>query len=551
MEKFYGLTGLKLNIAIAVVAGTDFALFGYDQGVMGGLLTLPSFLKYFPEIDTANPPPGSTKSYASNLQGITVGGYTLGCFFGAVATIWLGNILGRKRTILVGSTIMIIGAILQASAFTLGQMIPARLITGFGNGMNTSTVPTWQAETSKSHRRGQMVMIEGSLIVFGVMLSYWIDLGFSFLEPSTISWRFPIAFQIILALFIVCTISGLPESPRWLVLKGRDQEALDVLCALNELPPDDKKVQSEFQAVKDTALEISKGGFRDCFKMNRNRNFHRTALAYVNQMFQQISGINIITYYAATIFEQNIGLSGFLSRLLAACNGTEYFMASWIAIFTIEKFGRRSLMIFGAAGQAFSMAVLAGTTSRVSTGLGITAAVFLFVFNSFFAVGWLGMTWLYPAEITPLNIRAPANAISTTANWIFNVSHILPERPIISSQPSQFMVVMVTPVAFANIGYRTYIIFATINAFMVPCVYFFFPETAYRSLEEMDEIFHKATGPFDVVKVAFEVPHRFGKKGELLIDYDETEEAQMYAERRRSSIAREEVEKNARQHREA
>ena len=83
--------------------------------------------------------------------------------------------------------------------------------------MNTSTVPTWQSETSKSHRRGQMVMIEGSLIVFGVMISYWIDLGFSFLEPSTVSWRFPIAFQIVLALFIVSLIPGLPESPRWQV----------------------------------------------------------------------------------------------------------------------------------------------------------------------------------------------------------------------------------------------------------------------------------------------------------------------------------------------
>jgi hypothetical protein len=99
------------------------------------------------------------------------------------------------------------------------------------------------------------------------------------------------------------------------------------------------------------------------------------------------------------------------------------------------------------------------------------------------------------------------------------------------------MVVMVTPVAFASIGYKTYIIFAVINAFMVPCVYFFFPETAYRSLEEMDEIFHKSTNPFDVVKVAFEVPHRYDKRGDLLISYEETEEAQMFAERRRSSVA--------------
>ena len=167
---------------------------------------------------------------------------------------------------------------------------------------------------------------------------------------------------------------------------------MHVLACLSDLPEDDPKIQSEFQAVKDVAFEMNKGGFKNCFDTNPNRNFHRTALGYVNQMFQQISGINIITYYAATIF-QRIGLSGFLSRLLAACNGTEYFLASWIAVFTIEKFGRRQLMLFGAAGQAASMAVLAGTTAYGGTTNGIVAAVFLFVFNSFFAVGWLGMTW--------------------------------------------------------------------------------------------------------------------------------------------------------------
>lgn len=112
---------------------------------------------------------------------------------------------------------------------------------------------------------------------------------------------------------------------------------------------------------------------------------------------------NIHSYYAATIFVR-IGLSNFLSRLLAALNGTEYFIASWIAIFTIEKFGRRKLMLFGAVGQSLSMVVLAASSkySDTNKSAGICAAVFLFVFNSFFAVGWLGMTWLYPSEITPL-----------------------------------------------------------------------------------------------------------------------------------------------------
>ncbi|KAI5247323.1 general substrate transporter [Aureobasidium subglaciale] len=516
-KKYYGLTGTKLNIAVGVIAGLDFLLFGYDQGVMGGLLTLPSFVGTFPEINTEHPPIGVSKAYTSTVQGISIACYNLGCFVGALATIWIGDWLGRRKTIFLGSAIMVIGATLQTSAFSLGHLIAGRIITGLGNGMNTSTVPSWQSECSKSHRRGQMVMIEGALITGGVMLSYWIDFGFSFLEPSTISWRFPIALQILFALIILIFIMGLPESPRWLVMKGKEDEAMNVLCALNDRTPDDTYIIAEFTAIKDSAMVMQQGGFRDLFTMDEDRNFHRVVLAYVNQMFQQISGINLITYYAANIYETSIGLSPFLSRILAAANGTEYFAASWIAVFTIEKFGRRQLMLFGAAGQAASMAILAGTTSRTSSGLGITAAVFLFVFNTFFAIGWLGMTWLYPAEIVPLRIRAPANALATSANWIFN-----------------FMVVMITPVAFQTIGYQTYIIFAVINAFIVPCVYFFYPETRLRSLEEMDEIFHKTTSVFNVVKVARETPNRYGKKGELLINYMDTEAAA--GARRRSSL---------------
>ncbi|KAJ9643437.1 hypothetical protein H2199_004116 [Coniosporium tulheliwenetii] len=408
--RYFGLEGTKLNIAIGVIAGIDFLLFGYDQG---------------------------------------------------------------------------------CSAFSLGHFIAGRIITGIGNGLNTSTVPTWQSETSKSHRRGQMVMVEGALITGGVCLSYWVDFGFSFLEPSTISWRFPIAFQIFFALIILAFILELPESPRWLILKGKEDEALTVLGALSAKSTDDPYVHSEFVAIKDTVFEMAAGGFRDLFARNKDRHLHRTILAYINQVFQQISGINLITYYAAYIYENEIGLTPFISRILAAAN----------------------------AGQSFSMVMLAIMTYLGGTGPGIVAAAFLFLFNTFFAIGWLGMTWLYPAEIVPLRIRAPANGLSTSANWAFN-----------------FMVVMITPVAFQNIGYQTYIIFAVINAFICPVVYFFYPETAYRSLEELDTIFHKSN-TFTVVKVAKNEPRRYGKNGELLIDYEATPEHAQFEERRRSSVA--------------
>ncbi|EXJ73621.1 uncharacterized protein A1O5_03383 [Cladophialophora psammophila CBS 110553] len=519
-QRYLGFRGLKLNIAIGIIAGIDFLLFGYDQGVMGGLLTLPAFTSVFPEIDTTKEGlQGLTQSQAnhkSTIQGISIGSYNLGCFCGAIACIWLGDILGRRKTIFLGSSIMVVGAILQATAFSLPHLIVGRIITGIGNGLNTSTVPTWQSECSKSHRRGQLVMVEGALITGGICISYWIDFGASFIQNQA-SWRFPIAFQIVFALIILCFILELPESPRWLILKGREEEAVQVLAALSDRSTQDKFILSEFAAIKDTVLEQEKATFRDLFTMDENRHLHRVALAYINQVMQQVSGINLITYYAATIYQNEIGLSPFISRILAACNGTEYFLASWIAVFIIEKVGRRKLMLFGAVGQSASMIVLAVMTKIGGQGPGIVAAMFLFIFNTFFAVGWLGMTWLYPSEIVPLRIRAPSSATSTSANWIFN-----------------FLVVMITPVSFSSIKWKTYLVFAVINAAMVPVVYVFYPETAYRSLEEMDTIFHKTKNIFTVVWTAKHEPHRYGKHGEVLIDYEETGEHR----RRLSSAAR-------------
>ena len=167
--------------------------------------------------------------------------------------------------------------------------------------------------------------IEGALITGGVCLSYWLDFGFSFLEPSSIAWRFPLAFQIIFAVTILLFILELPESPRWLVLKGREDEALSVLSALSGLPSDDSFICNEFNAIKDTVFEASEMSLRDLFTQDENRHLHRTLLAYVSQVFQQISGINLITYYAATIYQNEIRLTPLISRILAAANGTGKF----------------------------------------------------------------------------------------------------------------------------------------------------------------------------------------------------------------------------------
>ncbi|KAJ5998163.1 hypothetical protein N7522_009823 [Penicillium canescens] len=485
IPKFFGWRGRALNLAISSLGSLDFLLFGYDQGVTGGLLDLPSFTKYFTDIDTADPAiqnDPAVRSQRSLNQGIAVASYNLGCFFGAILTVFIGNPLGRRRTIFCGCVIMATGALLQATAFHLPHFIVGRIITGVGNGMNTSTVPTWQSESAKSHDRGKMVMIEGMLITAGITLSYWINYGFSFIGESEVAWRFPLAFQILFAVVIFTSILNLPESPRWLVMQGRNDDALEILECLNERSRDDPYIKNELLAIQETVKEMSKGSYRSLFDMSEYREFHRVALAYINQMFQQISGINLITYYAPSLYKE-IGLGeGNLPKLLAACNGTEYLMAAFIPIFIIEKVGRRPLMLFGAAGMSLSMAVLAGTNYRLTVlgdqQAGVGQAVFLFVFNTFFAIGWLGMTWLYPAEIVPLRIRAPTNALATSANWIFN-----------------FMVVMITPVAFDSIGYKTYIIFASTNV-------------------------------FNAVSFSIREPHRYDKHGQLKPEY--LEESVLY-----------------------
>jgi MFS family permease len=188
-----------------------------------------------------------------------------------------------------------------------------------------------------------------------------------------------------------------------------------------------------------------------------------------------IADPSLITYYLTSVLS-GMGLSDLMSRVISGVNGTCYFLTSLIAITIIERVGRRPLMLWTAAAQAVTMAVLAGLYNiehdgnKAAQGVSVLC---LFLFNTWFSIGWLGMTWLYPAEITPLRIRAPANALSTASNWIFN-----------------FMVVMATGPMFANIQWGTYALFAALNGVVIfPTVYFFFPETKRYSLEDLDIIF--------------------------------------------------------------
>lgn len=196
-----------------------------------------------------------TATKDSTMQGVVTAIYELGCLAGAAFILIFGDWLGRRRSIMLGATIMIIGVIIQVTAIKgyipLAQFCVGRVVTGVGNGMNTSTIPTYQAECSRSKNRGLLICIEGSTVAIGTLISYWIDFGASYGSPD-LTWRFPIAFQIVFGFLILAGMFVLPESPRWLFTRERYEKGEIIIAALSAQEPSHPDVQLQKTIILDS-----------------------------------------------------------------------------------------------------------------------------------------------------------------------------------------------------------------------------------------------------------------------------------------------------------
>lgn len=200
------LRGSKLSLTVSFIGAMAFVLQGYDQAVVNGLLELGTWESQFPSINTT----ANKSNKASVLQGTAVALYEVGCAVGALSCFFLGDLLGRRRVIFAAACTVIVGVILQATPFSLGQLVTGRVVTGVGVGAFTATVPMWVTECTKAHHRGKLVMLQGWLAISGVCLATWIDFGFFYVTKSSVNWRFPIAFQAIFAFIVLAVILFLP-----------------------------------------------------------------------------------------------------------------------------------------------------------------------------------------------------------------------------------------------------------------------------------------------------------------------------------------------------
>lgn len=261
-------------------------------------------------------------------------------------------------------------------------------------------------------------------------------------------------------------------------MKHQDEKALRVMVALegSSVINESSTARRDLEEIQNSiALE------QNPVLKRETKQWFRLILGVAVQAMQQLTGINIICYYLPYVLTESVGLDGSKARLLAAVNATTYLGSTFVGLALVERWGRRRLMMYGALGQCCCWLAItllldssstAGILSTRKQQLGSAAVLFFFLFNFFFGASWQGVSWLYPTEINSTQNRISGMSYGVATNWLIN-----------------FGVVFVTPLGIARLGSQFYVIWTVLNGLMLPILYLFFPETAGRSLEDIDVMF--------------------------------------------------------------
>ncbi|KAK5942454.1 hypothetical protein PMZ80_005019 [Knufia obscura] len=466
MQRDWFKPGAQLRLAITATCLAAFVLFGYDQGVFGGLVTHPNFLSTF-----GHPAP--------DFLGIIVSIYNVGCFVGCALNLYFGPRFGRREAIWGAMCLVSLGAILQCTSYGVPQMMVGRFITGLGVGIDTSTVPMYQAELCKPEVRGRLVTTEVLFVALGIAVAYFLDFGFSFLGGS-VAWRVPIALQVPLAVGVCVLVVGLPETPRWLWQQGRVEEAVGVMRRVHDVPEGDEYVVRESEEIR-KAIEIEAASpFKWARILRRDplQTGYRVGLACLVLFMNQWAGINVIVFYISPVLEGSVGLDRNTAIIAGGCINLAFAVGSLVPALGADRLGRRKPMMFGAAGMGLSMmcvAILLSFNGTDKERITANASIAFFVtYMISFGASLNAIPWVYATEILPIRVRAQGTALAVFNNWIW-----------------VFLIVMVTPTLVANLQWKTYLIFMAFNFGFIPVIYFLFPETKGLTLEKIDFLFLK------------------------------------------------------------
>lgn len=471
--------------------------FGYDSGYINGVTGSKVFIQ---QIEGAG-----VKALSASHNSLIVSILSAGTFFGAIMAGDLADFFGRRFTIILGCFVFAIGVILQVASTGLGLIVAGRLVAGFGIGFVSAIIILYMSEICPRKVRGALVSGYQFCITIGLLVASIVTY-FTDKRNDTGSYRIPIAIQFAWALILATGLFFLPDSPRYYVKRGRIEDARKVLARLRGQPADSEYIELELSEIVANAdyerqLIPSNGYFSSwahCFSgslFKSNSNVRKTILGTSLQMMQQWTGINFIFYFSTPFLQSTGAISNtFLISLIFTLVNV---CSTPISFVTMEKVGRRPLLVWGALGMlicefivgiigvtiGFNKTHLAadGITSIANNKGAVNAQIaFICIYIFFFASTWGPGAWVVIGEIFPLPIRARGVALSTASNWLWNciISVITPY--MVNSDKG-------------NLKSSVFFIWGGLCTACFVYSYLLIPETKGLSLEQVDKMMEEST----------------------------------------------------------
>nr|WP_071395003.1 D-xylose transporter XylE [Bacillus tuaregi] len=448
-------------VLITLVATLGGLLFGYDTAVISG--AEGSLQRYFTD----------SLGLSSLIHGITVSSALIGCIIGGFLSGKLSSTLGRKYSLVVAAVLFLVSALGSAYPeflfFTVGEPSIAllvvfniyRIIGGIGVGLASAVSPMYIGEIAPARIRGTLVSLNQFAIIFGMLVVYFVNFGIARGQSiewiNDVGWRYMFLSEAIPATLFLVLLFTVPETPRYLISKHQDQKAMAVLSRLY-----DKAM------AKATMFEI-KNSFKDDTKAKLfTYGKLIIVIGILLSVFQQFVGINVALYYAPRIFE-SMGAGRDASMFQTIVMGLVNVVFTLIAIFTVDKFGRKPLLIIGSIGMTIGMFGVAGMA--FSNAIGIGTLIFIIIYTASFMMSWGPVVWVLIAEIFPNKIRGQAVAIAVAAQWAAN-----------------YFISSTYPAMMEFSGGATYSFYGIMSLLSAIFIWKFIPETKGKSLEELEDI---------------------------------------------------------------
>ncbi|KAF4339341.1 ascus development 3 [Fusarium beomiforme] len=467
----------------SIFLGIGGFLYGFDSGIITPSLALSSFLTYFGKPD----PP---------LRGAIVSMYQAGAWLGSASVGITSDRLGRRKAIAFGCIWGVIGGAIMAGAAHVAMLIIGRLLVGFAVGTITGVSPVFGAEIAKTHERAKVTAVNQMMTAWGFFVALWIGVAEGKWHNAN-QWRLGFAIQSIPALILGVGVLFLSESPRWLCLKGRHDEAEKAFRAYHYDGTNDDWCRTEFTVIQvNISEELQAQGRLSWADLVKTPAFRkRLFVGTFVWAAAMLSGISFVQYYQTAIYA-TLQFSEDRQLLVSGLYGSVGPIACFLSLFFVDKIGRKKILVISSSLLSLCYLIITvlaaefpaipGMPTNAAAQRGLIACIFAVSANYSALLG--PMTWIIPPEVFTTELRAKANAIVQVVHYSISL-----------------IITQCSPIALAAVGWKYYILFILTNALCALIFFFVYPETRGKSLEEIDEIFGD-------VKIIHEEDVRFSEK---------------------------------------